>query len=66
MKKTARRKNPAPFAARHRLPGRRVVRIGTEEVPVDINEAESPLGWLRRRKGADGKATSYYMRRKPA
>lgn len=55
MKKTAKRKNPAPFAARHRLPGRRVVRIGTEEVPVDINEAESPLGWLRRRKGADGK-----------
>ena len=54
-KRAAKRKEPAAFAARHRLPGRRVVRIGTENVAVDINDAESPLGWLRRRKGADGK-----------
>ncbi|MEQ8326325.1 MAG: DUF6456 domain-containing protein [Parvibaculum sp.] len=54
-KKPARRKEPAAAAARHRLPARRTVRVGAEEVAVDINDAESPLGWLRRRKGADGK-----------
>lgn len=45
----------APAAAPHRLPATRTVRVGTEEIAVEINEAESPLGWLRRRKGADGK-----------
>ena len=54
-KKPARRKEPAAAAARHRLPARRTVRVGAEEVAVDINDAESPLGWLPRRQGADGK-----------
>ncbi|MBO6635167.1 DUF6456 domain-containing protein [Parvibaculum sp.] len=52
-KKKAKRKQAA--AAPHRLPAMRTVRVGAEEIPVIVNEAESPLGWLRRRKGADGK-----------
>lgn len=45
-----------PFGAQHRLMGSRVFREdGGGEARLAVNEAESPLGWLRRRKGADGK-----------
>jgi len=47
--------DPDRFAAAHRLPGRKRVRLGDEEVEVCVNDAESPLGWLHRRKGPDGK-----------
>lgn len=44
-----------PFQAQHRLSVQRRVRLGAEEVVVEANDGETPLGWLRRRKGADGK-----------
>lgn len=43
------------FLDRHRIMARRAIRMGTENIEVDINEGESPLGWLRHRKGRDGK-----------
>ncbi len=47
----------APFLAQHRLDGTRTVADGATGEPADIrvNLAESPLGWLSRRKGADGR-----------
>ena len=42
---------PSPFALQHALPGER--REGRERLKVNL--AESPLGWLSRRKGADGR-----------
>jgi hypothetical protein len=44
------------FRARHLAPGRR--RIVTEFGPaqVTVDEAESPLAWLARRRGRDGRA----------
>lgn len=39
-----------PFRAQHQLSTRKQV----GEIAVEFNEGESPLGWLRRRKGADG------------
>ena len=64
MKGTARKRaaraqlpdsNVDPFQAQHRLSARRQIRLGTEEVVVEVNDGESPLGWLRRRKGGGGK-----------
>lgn len=43
------------FLAQHRIPGRRQIRFEGKTVTVDVNEGESPLGWLRRRKGPGGK-----------
>lgn len=40
-----------PFRAQHQLPTLKQVGDAT----VEFNDGESPLGWLRRRKGADGK-----------
>lgn len=47
--------NIDPFQAQHRLSARRQIRLGSEEIVVEVNDGESPLGWLRRRKGGDGK-----------
>lgn len=47
--------DPDRFAARHRLQARKRVRLEDEEVEVCVNDAESPLGWLHRRKGPEGK-----------
>jgi hypothetical protein len=44
-----------PFRAQHQLAGEKRYRTEEGEVSLAINEAETPLGWLRRRKGADGK-----------
>ncbi|MEO0904902.1 MAG: DUF6456 domain-containing protein [Pseudomonadota bacterium] len=50
-----------PFRAQHQLEGTRMIDGrggGTKTVltPMRVNLAETPLGWLRRRKGANGKA----------
>ncbi len=47
----------APFLAQHQLDGTRLVAEGETGKPTEIrvNLAESPLGWLSRRKGPDGK-----------
>lgn len=47
--------NIDPFQAQHRLSARRQIRLGSEEIVVEVNDGESPLGWLRRRKDGDGK-----------
>lgn len=47
--------SPERFAGQHRIMARRTIQMGAEKVEVDINDGESPLGWLRRRKGRDGK-----------
>ncbi|HAC60108.1 MAG TPA: hypothetical protein DCF73_17370 [Rhodobiaceae bacterium] len=44
-----------PFRAQHQLGGERRFRTGEGEITLAVNEGETPLGWLRRRKGADGK-----------
>lgn len=45
-----------PYAAQHRLMGiRPVAADGRGLREVSVNEGESPIGWLRRRKGSDGK-----------
>ncbi|MEX1153337.1 DUF6456 domain-containing protein [Parvibaculum sp.] len=47
--------DPDRFAAAHRLTVRKRVPFDGEETEICVNEAETPLGWLRRRKGPDGK-----------
>ena len=44
-----------PFRLQHQLRGERRFRTEEGEVSLAVNEGETPLGWLRRRKGADGK-----------
>lgn len=44
-----------PFREQHQIVARRRFRTGREEALQTVNEAETPLGWLRRRKGADGR-----------
>jgi hypothetical protein len=45
-----------PYAAQHRLQTRRdIAGPDGEAVSVLVNDGESPLGWLFRRKGADGR-----------
>ncbi|MFN3935201.1 DUF6456 domain-containing protein [Parvibaculum sp.] len=46
---------PDRFLDQHRIMTRRTIRMGAENTEADINEGESPLGWLRHRKGRDGK-----------
>ncbi|MBY8977607.1 helix-turn-helix domain-containing protein [Rhodobacteraceae bacterium NNCM2] len=45
-----------PFQAQHRLEGERIFmdRDNGKPVTMKVNLAESPLGWLSRRRGADG------------
>jgi hypothetical protein len=45
-----------PVRARHLELGRRRIAGPAGPVPVTINEAESPLAWLARRKGRSGRA----------
>ncbi len=45
-----------PFAAQHQLRAKRIVVDGQGvERLVTVNDGESPLGWLYRRRGQDGK-----------
>jgi len=45
-----------PFAAQHQLRALRRARIADPNAaPLAVNEGESPLGWLRNRRGSDGK-----------
>jgi hypothetical protein len=45
-----------PFAAQHRIESRREIK-GEDGIAhlVTVNEGESPLGWLHRRRGPDGR-----------
>ncbi|MEX2035803.1 MAG: DUF6456 domain-containing protein [Xanthobacteraceae bacterium] len=45
-----------PLRARHLALGRRQIRGPAGVAGVTVNEAESPLAWLARRKGRDGRA----------
>lgn len=50
-----------PFRAQHQLAGTRMIdgrgnNTKTALTPMKVNLAETPLGWLRKRKGANGKA----------
>jgi hypothetical protein len=45
-----------PLRARHLALGRRQIRGPDGAVDVTVDEAESPLAWLARRKGRDGRA----------
>lgn len=50
-----------PFRAQHQLEGTRMIDgrgdgTRTALTPMRVNLAETPLGWLRRRKGSNGKA----------
>lgn len=49
-----------PFRAQHQIEGTRMIDgrgVGTKTAltPMRVNLAETPLGWLRRRKGSNGK-----------
>ena len=45
-----------PFRAQHQLVGTRTIRDrSSANTRHRVNEAETPIGWLRRRKGTDGK-----------
>ncbi len=45
-----------PYQAQHMASGnRQIAGAGGKVKTVRVNEAESPLGWLRRRKGRDGR-----------
>jgi hypothetical protein len=43
------------FAAQHRIGAKRQIAAGGGSAIVTVNEGESPLGWLHRRKGQDGR-----------
>src|SRR5450631_2730286 len=44
-----------PFRAQHLSLGRRLIATPEGWVDVAVDDAESPLAWLARRKGRDGK-----------
>ena len=44
------------FSAQHLALARRVVETPRGKVEVLVNDAESPLAWLARRKGRDGRS----------
>ena len=55
MTENKRAADPDSFAAAHRLTARKRVALDGAAVDVCVNEGETPLGWLRRRKGLNGK-----------
>ncbi|MGF1446428.1 MAG: DUF6456 domain-containing protein [Pikeienuella sp.] len=49
--------SPSPFLAQHQIPGARLL-VDPEtaaEIRQPVNLAESPIGWLARRRGPDGR-----------
>lgn len=44
-----------PFRAQHQLRATRVIVSDGKTIKVEVNDAETPLAWLYRRKGANGK-----------
>ncbi|MCW5691882.1 MAG: DNA replication protein [Pseudolabrys sp.] len=50
------RPDVGPLRARHLALGERTVETGAGARRVTVDEAESPLGWLARRRGRDGRA----------
>ncbi|MDO8289754.1 MAG: DUF6456 domain-containing protein [Parvibaculum sp.] len=44
-----------PFRAQHHLRASRVIVSDNKAIKVDVNDAETPLVWLYRRKGANGR-----------
>lgn len=44
-----------PFRAQHQLVVNRNLQIEGKDICLDVNEGETPLGWLRRRRGANGR-----------
>tara|TARA_R110000868_G_scaffold61062_2_gene185783 strand:+ start:438 stop:1301 length:864 start_codon:yes stop_codon:yes gene_type:complete len=47
--------NADPFRAQHQLHNTRIIIHDGVSQRAGVNDAETPLAWLRRRKGADGK-----------
>ncbi len=46
---------PDPFRAQHQLRNKRIIVHDGVSAHAEFNDAETPLAWLRRRKGTDGK-----------
>lgn len=44
-----------PFRAQHQLITQKHVAHEGQSMRLDVNESETPLGWLRRRRGANGR-----------
>ncbi|MBX3490688.1 DUF6456 domain-containing protein [Parvibaculum sp.] len=55
MTENKRTADPDSFAAAHRLTARKRIALDGAAADVCVNEGETPLGWLRRRKGLNGK-----------
>lgn len=47
--------HPDPYRAQHQLRNTRLIVHDGVSARAEFNDAETPLAWLRRRKGADGK-----------
>ncbi len=47
---------PSVFARQHQIPGARAMVEDGKVVEQQVNLGETPLGWLARRKGSDGKS----------
>ena len=47
--------SPDPFRAQHQLAGTRIIMADGKALSVEVNDSETPLIWLYRRKGRDGK-----------
>ena len=55
MTENKRTADPDSFAAAHRLTARKRIALDGAAADVCVNEGETPLGWLRRRKGLNGR-----------
>lgn len=44
-----------PFRAQHQLVVNKNLLIDGKDICLDVNEGETPLGWLRRRRGSNGR-----------
>lgn len=44
-----------PFRAQHQLVVNKNLLVDGKDICLDVNEGETPLGWLRRRRGSNGR-----------